>query len=485
VDTIRRLARALDEQDWDAVRGCLGPELDTDYSSFRGTPPARLAADAFIDLRRDGLAGLVTEHLTSNHSVELDGDRAICRCEFVIHRWPANTTDRRFLHSYGTYAFALRHVPEGWQITGITQVVSGSEGDPRLHGALRGRSESARNVEGRAVYSLATMEGRALGRTGLRVSALGFGCGNIGGLMIRGAPAERERAVARALELGVNYFDTAPLYGDGQSEQHLGQALRALRADAYVGTKVRLAPGPAADMPAAIVRSLDDSLRRLGMERVDLIQLHNRITTAGGGTAVAAREVRETILPTFRRLVEQGKARACGITALGDTAALLDVLDDGAVSTAQVCHNLLNPTAAHATPPGFPAHDFGGLLARCGERNVGAIVIRVLAGGALSGDDSRHPLASPPPEPIASGPDYAVDVARARILGALVKEGLVESLVEASLRFVLASPAVSTVLLGHSSLAQLEYAAACVARGPLPDAALARLRALWEEISAR
>ena len=61
------------------------------------------------------------------------------------------------------------------------------------------------------------MEYRTLGRTGLRVSALGFGCGNVGGLLIRGAPAERERAVARALELGINYFDTAPLYGDGQS----------------------------------------------------------------------------------------------------------------------------------------------------------------------------------------------------------------------------------------------------------------------------
>ena len=301
--------------------------------------------------------------------------------------------------------------------------------------------------------------------------------------MIRGAPAERERAVARALELGVNYFDTAPLYGDGQSEQNLGQALRALKADPYVATKVRLAPGPAADMPAAIVRSVDDSLRRLGRERVDLLQLHNRITTAGGGTAIAARDVLDTVVPTLTRLVEQGKARFCGITALGDTAALRDVLDGGAVHTAQVCHNLLNPTAAHATPPGFPAHDFGGLLARCRARGTGAIVIRVLAGGALSGADARHPIASPPPEPIASGADYAADVARARTLGALVEEGFVQSLVEAALRFPLASDAVSTVLLGHSSLEQLEYAAACVARGPLPAAALARLPALWEGIA--
>ena len=66
------------------------------------------------------------------------------------------------------------------------------------------------------------MEYRVLGRTNLRVSALGFGCGNVGGLMVRGTPAERERAVARALDLGVNFFDTAPLYGDGVSEEHLG-----------------------------------------------------------------------------------------------------------------------------------------------------------------------------------------------------------------------------------------------------------------------
>ena len=73
------------------------------------------------------------------------------------------------------------------------------------------------------------MEYRVLGRTNLRVSALGFGCGNVGGLMVRGTRAERERAVARALELGVNFFDTAPLYGDGVSEEHLGETLQASR----------------------------------------------------------------------------------------------------------------------------------------------------------------------------------------------------------------------------------------------------------------
>ena len=69
------------------------------------------------------------------------------------------------------------------------------------------------------------MNYRALGRTGLKVSEIGFGCGNVGGLMIRGEHADQVKAVARAMELGINYFDTASQYGDGQSESNLGRVL--------------------------------------------------------------------------------------------------------------------------------------------------------------------------------------------------------------------------------------------------------------------
>jgi aryl-alcohol dehydrogenase-like predicted oxidoreductase len=326
------------------------------------------------------------------------------------------------------------------------------------------------------------MEYRTLGRTGLRVSELGFGCGNVGGLMVRGTPAERERAVARALELGINYFDTAPLYGDGQSEQHLGQAIRALKAQVYVGTKVRLAPAALTEMPLAIARSLEASLGRLGLERVDLLQLHNLVTVERRGGSVSGRDVLDTIVPALSKLVAQGKTRYYGITALGDTAALHDVLDARVLDTAQVCYNLLNPSAGHAVPAGFPAHDFGRLLPRARECGTGAIVIRVMAAGALSGVDTRHPVAVPTVDPIASGPDYATDVHRARMLAPLVDEGHVGSLVEAALRFPLATDAVSTVLLGYSSLEHLEYAAACMAKGPLPAATMARLSTLWAEL---
>lgn len=334
------------------------------------------------------------------------------------------------------------------------------------------------------------MELRPLGRTGLRVAVLGFGCGNVGGLMVRGGRAERERAVARAVELGVNYFDTAPLYGDGTSEVHLGQALRALGldkrvgTDLFVGTKVRLAPAELADIPGAVARSCEASLRRLGMERVDLLQLHNPVRLERQGGHVSAREVLEQVVPALGRLREQGKIRFAGFTALGDTPALQQVVDAGPLEAAQVCFNLLNPSAAYPLPAGFPAQDFAGLLPRLQARNTGAIVIRVLAAGALSGTPARHPVAAPAVDPIASGPDYAADVRRAQSLEPLVKEGHAGSLVEAALRFALTSPAVSTVLLGYSSLDHLEYAAACMAKGPLPPPALARLSGLWSALGA-
>ena len=87
------------------------------------------------------------------------------------------------------------------------------------------------------------MEMRDFGRSGLKLSILGFGCGAVGGLMVRGTPADQERTIAKALDAGVNYFDTAAQYGDGASETNLGRALKTLKAtNAVIGTKVGLRP---------------------------------------------------------------------------------------------------------------------------------------------------------------------------------------------------------------------------------------------------
>ena len=137
IDMVLRLAQAFDAQDWSGARACLSDGIETDYSSFRGTPPERLSAETFIALRQAGLAGLRTQHLSLNHLVTVRGDQATCRTDFVIHRWPTDVQDRRYFHSYGYYRYALVRSTGGWQICGITQVALRSEGDSSLHGAHR------------------------------------------------------------------------------------------------------------------------------------------------------------------------------------------------------------------------------------------------------------------------------------------------------------------------------------------------------------
>ena len=332
------------------------------------------------------------------------------------------------------------------------------------------------------------MEQRSLGRTGLRVSALGFGCGDVGGLIVKGTPAERERAVARASEAGINYFDTASSYGGGESERNLGQTLRAVGVRPCVGTKFRLDPAET-DLGGAIARSLEASLQRLGMDSVDLFQLHNLIVAPDGapapGRGLPARRVLDEVVPALAGLRRQGKIRFAGITALGDTAAIHTVLDAGVIDTAQVCLNILNPSAAVAVPAGFPAQDFGRVLDLARHRGVGVINIRVLAAGALTGTLRRHALAMPSVAPIASGPDYATDVEHAQRLRPLVDKGYAGDLVEASIRFSLTSDAVSTVLVGYSTLEHLEQAIAAVERGPLPPPAVDLLNGLWAGFARR
>ncbi len=320
------------------------------------------------------------------------------------------------------------------------------------------------------------MEYRTLGRTGWRVSALGFGCGAVGGILVRGERAEMLRVVSRAIELGVNYFDTARIYADGLSETNLGWALEELRADVLVGTKVRLTEQDAGRIERAVFESVEGSLKRLRRERVDLIQLHNSVTLQRkpGSDWLSVGEVSE-VLAAFEKLKAQGKTRYWGINGLGETEALHRAVALGRADTIQCCYNLINPSAGAAMPAGFPFQDYGQLIARAAQQRMGVIAIRVLAGGALSGAATRHPNATAEVQPIASGRDFAEDVAYAERFRFLVSEGYADSLVEAAIRFVLSNPAVSTALVGISDGDQLEQAAAAAAHGPLPTEALARL----------
>jgi aryl-alcohol dehydrogenase-like predicted oxidoreductase len=325
------------------------------------------------------------------------------------------------------------------------------------------------------------MEMRVFGRTGMRLSALGFGCGAVGGLMVRGDPLDQERTIARATAAGVNYFDTAVQYGNGESEKNLGRVLQKLKpVNAVVGTKVRLPSGDFARIADAVAKSLESSLTRLRLDHVDIFHLHNAITETGGGEALSVRQVLGDVVPAFERLRQQGKTRFLGLTAIGDTAALHQVMDARVFDSAQVVYNMLNPSAAAGLPANYPAQDYGRLFDHTRAAGVGVVGIRVLAGGALSGSIERHPIASEPPEPIGSAMSYDADVARARRLMPLVKEGFAANLTEAATRFPLSHPAMGTILVGMATPQQFEDALAAVQKGPLPPTALDRLSELQQ-----
>lgn len=328
------------------------------------------------------------------------------------------------------------------------------------------------------------MEQRALGRTGLSVSALGFGAGAVGGLMVRGEHSEQTAAVARALDAGITYFDTAPSYGDGRSEENLGRVLRELGVwrDVVVGTKVRLQPSDLGDPASAIQRSCEASLRRLRHDSVDLLQLHNPIAESGEAAAsvqgsshaLGIETVCGPVADGMRRLVSRGLVRHIGITGLGQTGAVHDTLASGAFATTQAYFNALNPSGAYAGAGGG-GQDFAGSIGAAAAAGIGVIAIRVMAAGALSAQPTKHANAGDPGPQLAAGAEYALDVERAAAIRRLAADLRYDGPLELALRFAIATPGISTVLVGYSDRRQLDDAVRWTERGPVPDDVAARV----------
>ena len=325
------------------------------------------------------------------------------------------------------------------------------------------------------------MQYRMLGNTGLRVSEIGFGCGNVGGLMVRGSHDQQISSVRHALDLGINYFDTARAYGEGQSETNLGRVLEEIGEEVILSTKIRLESDALQDIAAATASEVEQGLARLGRGSVDLIQLHTRLVEKRepGRFAMTPDEVLGPggVIEAFKRLRDQGRVGFFGFTGLGDVEAIHALVDSGEFHSFQAYYNLLNPSAGQAVPEGFSALDYRRIIDCAAAGGMGVVVIRVLAAGVLSavpesgGGSSR--------EPLSAGSDYERDVARAHKLSFLKDHGL-ESLPQAAMRFALMKAEVSTVLVGFSNNAQIDEAAACSGAGPLPEAAMAGLREVWD-----
>ncbi|MGI9525034.1 MAG: aldo/keto reductase [Hyphomicrobiaceae bacterium] len=317
------------------------------------------------------------------------------------------------------------------------------------------------------------MQTRTFGKTDLQMSVLTFGCGAVGGLMTKGNLEEQDRAVAWARDNGINHFDTAPLYGNGASEENLGRALGANREGVIISTKVRLVAGDLATLKQSIFSSIETSLRRLRQDHVDLFQLHNTIGPETIGDTLGVDFVLDEVIPIFRLLQDAGKVRFLGFTANGVTAALQTILRANVVDGAQVFYNILNPTAGEVVPTDYPAQNYGQLIDVAADLGVGTIGVRVLAGGALSGSMERHVVGLPHVEPIGSGRDYAADVKRSQRLLPVVAADHANSLPELAIRYAISNAKLSTTEIGIASLEELQLAARAVQNGPLSADALA------------
>jgi aryl-alcohol dehydrogenase-like predicted oxidoreductase len=316
------------------------------------------------------------------------------------------------------------------------------------------------------------MEYRALGKTGLQVSEIGYGAWGIGASMWIGADEQESvRALHRAIELGVNFIDTARGYGE--SERIVGRVLRDHAGESlYVATKVPPKNGvwpapagldPAETFPGDHIRSsLEESLRQSGLDAFDVLQFHVWSDDWVG---------RGDWLDTIRDLKQEGKIRFFGVS-INDLQPenALELIGTGEVDTVQVIYNVF-----HQKPEEI-------LLPTCIDRGIGVIVRVALDEGGLTG---RITADTTFPEGDFRngyfGGDRRAEVER-RVTALARDLGIqVDDLAETALRYVLDNPAVSTVIAGMRTVRNVERNAATSDGRRLPADKLAMLRRhRWE-----
>jgi aryl-alcohol dehydrogenase-like predicted oxidoreductase len=312
------------------------------------------------------------------------------------------------------------------------------------------------------------MKYRKLGRTNFEVSEMGYGAWGIGGHQWLGAEdRESLAALRRAIELGLNFIDTALAYGDGHSEELVGQVVRDAGRRIYVATKVPpknylwpAQPGIGIEQVFPydhILGSTEESLKNLRLETIDLQQLH-----VWNPEWIASDEWRRAL----EELKRSGKVRAVGIS-INDYQpdSALEIIRTGLIDSVQVIYNIFDQSPARNL---FP-------LAL--ERNIGVIARVPLDEGGLSGKIDEKTVFPPGDfrEEYFRG-DRKKQVREhvesiARDLGSTPG-----SLPEIALRFCLSHPAVSTVIPGMRSLKNAEANSAVPDQGPLPPEELAILR---------
>jgi len=320
------------------------------------------------------------------------------------------------------------------------------------------------------------MKYRTFGRTGIKVSEVAFGGGNVGGIIIHKDDATKREAIRKALAGGINWIDTAAQYGDGKSEQALGWLLPEVVEHPYLSTKFSLDVENMENIPAQIEARLKQSLERLGRTSVDLLQLHNRIGSKSGGRVMTVERIlgKGGVADGLDRLREKGLIKYMGITGIGEAPSICEVIRSGRFDSAQVYYNLLNPSAGRAMPDSWTGHDFNGIIEACRENNVATMAIRIFAAGIIATDErtGRESV-------LTANTEIPEEVRKAKaVFAAIGSEHGTRA--QVALRFVLSNPHISCAVLGSAELPHIDEALEAAEMGPLPADVLARLDALYE-----
>jgi aryl-alcohol dehydrogenase-like predicted oxidoreductase len=316
------------------------------------------------------------------------------------------------------------------------------------------------------------MKYRKLGRTNFEIGEIGYGAWGIGGTQwLGGTDDESLAALRRAIELGLNFIDTALAYGAGHSEQLVGQVVREASAGAgrriYVATKVPpknqlwpARPGIGIEQVFPydyILRSTERSLKHLGVETIDLLQLH-----VWNPEWIARDEWRRAL----EELKRSGKVRAVGISINDHQPdSALEIIETGLIDTVQVIYNIFDQTPERSL---FP-------LAMA--RNIGVIARVPLDEGSLTGKIDENTRFAPGDFRVGYFRGDRKKQVREHVESLLRDLGVeAASLPEIALRFCLSHPAVSTVIPGMRSLRNAEANCAASDKGPLPPETLAVIR---------
>ncbi len=325
-----------------------------------------------------------------------------------------------------------------------------------------------------------TIQRRRFGRTGLDIPVLTYGGGWVGGLLIREEKARRERVLDRAFEAGIDWIDTAAMYGNGVSETVIGEWLAGRAGDdrPRLSTKFSIAD-PGGDQIAQAIASIKSSFERLGVDKVELIYLHNQIVSDERGSDDERHmRISNVLRPggaadALDALRNEGLCDWVGLTGLGEPDAISQAIGSGRFDAAQIYYNLLNPTAMVAGGPGWNSTDFGAVLDKCRAHDMGVMGIRIFAGGHAA-SRQRHGREIP----VTVNADNDAEEARAEAVFGALGDGW-GTWAQTALRFGLACDGLSTIVVGIGEDWHLDHACEAAAMGPLPDEARAQLAKIW------